>query len=100
MKVYPVIRVSHTIPYVEWPEDIEPTVAKTPAPVPVIEGKEHVLDKVQSHRKRGRENQFLTLMKGYPYHDTLGNPTKDFVNNDGTVPDVWHKCVQGHGILT
>lgn len=71
MKKHPVIRISHTIHYVHQPEGIGPAVFERRGLVLTIVGKDYVSDKILSHRKRGKRFQFLTLMKGGPYQDTV-----------------------------
>ena len=58
-----------------------------------------MVGKILSHRKRGRGYQFLTLMKGDPDHDAVWQPTRDFVDSDGTVTDVWHKYIVENHLL-
>ncbi len=98
-KIHPVVHVIHTTPFVEQPEDISQPVIPRPQPVPTVDGEEHVVDKVLAHRKRGRGYQFLTQMKGEPDHDATWQPTRDFVDNDGTVTEVWHDYIVENNIL-
>lgn len=74
-------------------------MSNRPAPVLIIEGEEHVVDTVLSHRKRWRAFQFLTLMKGGPPYGAVCKPTKYFADNGETVTDAWQKSFQDHGIL-
>lgn len=54
MKIHPVVHIAHTFPYDEHPEDIAPAEAGRLAPVPTIEEKEHVVNKIMSLGKRKR----------------------------------------------
>ena len=99
LKIHPVIHVSHTMPVVDQPGDIAQPVRKPPAPVPTIDGDEHVVDRILSHRKRGKGYQFLTLMKNALHHDATWQPSRDFVDKDGTVTDVWLDYIREHNIL-
>ena len=98
-KIHPVVHVIHTTPFVEQPRDIAQPVEHRPLPVPTIEGDEHVVAEILKHRPRGRGFQFLTLMKGAPRHDATWQPTKDFVDRDGTVTKVWQEYIKNVGIL-
>ena len=93
-KIHPVIHVVQTTPFVGQPSDIAKPVPERPAPVPTIHGEEQVVDKILKHRTRGRGYQFLTLMKGAPSHDSEWQPTRDFVDKDGTVTDVWKQQIR------
>ena len=99
LKIHPVIHVVHTTPFVEQPPDIAKPVAERPAPVPTVHGVEEVVEKILKHRSRGRGYQFLTLMKGAPTHDAEWQPSRDFVDKDGTVTEVWQKYIREHDIL-
>ena len=98
-RIHPVIHVVHTTPFVEQPSDIAQPVVERPEPVPTVHGDEHVVEKILKHRARGRGFQFLTLMKGAPTHDAVWLPTRDFVDADGTVTDVWQNYIRENGIL-
>jgi len=99
LKIHPVVHVSHTIPFVSQPADIAHAVPPRPTPVPAIQGEEHVVDKILHHRKRGKGYQFLTLMKGAPTHDAIWQPSRDFVDKDGTVTQVWHEYIVQNDLL-
>ena len=99
LKIHPVVHVVHTTPFVEQPSDIGKPVTEQPAPVPTVHGHEHVVDKILQHRPRGRGFQFLTLMKGTPLHDAEWQPTRDFVDSDGTVTNVWQEYIRQNNIL-
>jgi hypothetical protein len=99
LKIHDVVHVSHTVPCVEQPKEIALLIPPKPAPVPAVDGDEHVVDKILRHRKRGRGFQFLTQMKGDPSHDVTWQPTKDFVDRDGTVTKVWQEYIRRHNLL-
>lgn len=99
LKIHDVVHVSHNIPYEEQPRDIALPIQLKPAPVPAIDGDEQVVEKILQHRKRGRGFQFLTQMKGDPSHDVTWQPSRDFVDRDGTVTAVWHEYIYKHVIL-
>ena len=65
----------------------------------MISGDEQIVDSILAHGKRGRGFQFLTLMKGDPDHDATWQPTKDFVDRDGTVTNIWLEYIKKNHIL-
>ena len=67
--------------------------------MPIGQDVEYVVDKILRHRVRGRGYQFLTLMKGAPDHDAEWQPTRDFVDEDGTINDTCLNCIQENKIL-
>ena len=99
IKIHPVVNVSHTIPHIEQPSDIAAPIPPVPAPVPAIEGDEIEVEAILNHRKRGRGNQFLTLMKGSPTHDASWQPTRDFIDRDGTKTGIWLEYIRKKNIL-
>lgn len=99
MKIHPVVFVSHTTPFVVRPDETAQPMLEKRNPIPAIGGDEHVVEKILSQRKKGREFQFLTLTKGLPTHDAVWKPTKDFADRDGTVTDVWHDYIWKRGFL-
>ena len=89
----------HTVPYYEQPKDIGIEIPRRPDPVPAPEGEEYVVDNILKHRRRGKGFQFLTLMKGSPTHDAEWQPTRDFVDKDGTINDKFLEYIKSQGIL-
>ena len=43
------------------------------------------VEAILRHRRRGRSYQFLTMLKGAPRHEAQWQPTRDFVDSDGTL---------------
>lgn len=99
VKIHEVVNVMHTVPYHKQPVDISGSVVDKPDPVPAVEGTEFVVDKILSHRKRGRGYQFLTLMKGDPTHEAEWQPMRDFIDKDGTMNENFLSYIKGQGIL-
>lgn len=70
INIHPVIHVEHTIPAHHQPADIS---SPTPAPSQqyIDETGENVIEveKILSHRRRGRGWQFLTKFKNAPLHE-------------------------------
>ena len=99
IKIHKVVNISHTVPYYEQPNDISQPVRPRPEPVPTPEGEEYFVQKILNHRKRGRGFQFLTQMKGSPEHDSEWQPTKDFIDNDGTMNDQFLAYIKSKNIL-
>lgn len=65
-KIYTIVNVIQTTPCCEQMNDIAALIPERPEPVRTIEGEEHVINAILSHRKRGHGYQFLILMKEDP----------------------------------
>ncbi len=98
VKAHPVVNVSFTVPYHEQPLDIGNPLPETSVPVETPEGPEFVVEEILSYRKRGRGYQFLTLMKGAPRHEASWQPTRDFIDSDGTVTAALYYYVKAHDL--
>lgn len=100
MRLHPVIHVSHTIPQKTQPPDISPAVTVRPEPTPDESGTLlFEVERILSHRKRGRGYQWLTLLKGAPEHEAEWQPTRDFVDGDGTLTEAFRTYIVHHGLL-
>ena len=89
----------HTVPYYEQSSEL---LAETPVqvdPVPANTGEEYIVEAILKHRKIGNGFQFLTLMKGDPTHDAEWQPTRDFVDPDGTMNEKFYEYIKKNGIL-
>ena len=89
----------HTRPFFEQPEGIASIVPERPDPVPTSEGEEYVVEAILKHRKKRKGFQFLALMKGCPTHEAEWQPTKDFVDKDGTMNEKFYEYIKKNGIL-
>lgn len=87
-KIHPVVHVSHTMPFSDQSSDISQPIDTKPLPVPNFGGEKHKVGRILRHRPRGHGFQFLTLMKGAPLHYAEFQPTRYFVDADGTVTAV------------
>lgn len=86
MRAHPVVHVEHTTKRKNQPKDIGLAIPKRPVPVPDADGSLlHEVDSILAHRRRGKGYQWLTLMKGAPQHEASWQPTRDFVDDDGTL---------------
>ncbi len=92
------VNVSFTVPYHEQPLDIGNPFPEKPVPVETPEGPGFVVEEILSHRKRGHGYQFLTLMKGAPRHEASWQPTRDFIDSDGTVTAALYDYVKAHDL--
>lgn len=99
LKTHPIVHVLYTTPYVE-PEDLSQPLISRPEPIPTAHVEENIVDKIFAHRRRGRGNQFLTLLRGEPDHDATWQPTRDFVDGDRTVTGVWYEYIVHNNILS
>lgn len=67
--------------------------------MPTINFEEHVVEKILNHRQRGRGFQLQTLMNGFSTQDAAWQLSKDFVDADETVTEVWEENIRMKGIL-
>ncbi len=98
-KIHDVVHIVHTTPYHEQPSDISAPVKKRADPVPAVGGEEYIVESILNHRKRGKGYQFLTLMKGSPTYDAEWQPSRDFIDKDGTITDVFLEYIKKKNIL-
>lgn len=100
IKIHTVIHVEHTARAIEQLSDIS-----NPAPEParpfINEHGEQVIqvDKILSHRRRGRRWQFLTLFTNAPLHEAEWKTLGDFVDADSTITEALHVYIKSVGIL-
>jgi len=101
VKIHPVVHVANTRPFIAQPQDISVPVPPTPASVPEVGSGAllYKVDKLLKHRKRGRGYQFLTLLEGVPRHEAVWQPSRDFIDADGTLTEAFHKYIVEHGLL-
>lgn len=98
--IHTVIHAEHTKPYRTQPTDLAVEVAQRPAPVrwPYV-NVEYVVKEILLHRKRRSNFQFLTVMEGAPQHEAAWQPTKNFVDADGTSNAVFLCYIRRHNLL-
>ncbi len=72
---------------------------KRPDPVPAVGGEEYIVESILNRRKKGKGYQFLTLMKGSPTHDAEWQPSRNFIDKDGTHTDVLLEYIKKKKIL-
>lgn len=89
----------HTVPYHEQSKDLTAETTVQVDPVPTETGQEYLVEAILKHRKKGNGFQFLTLMQGDPNYDAEWQPTKDFVDSDGTMNETFYECIKKNGIL-
>lgn len=100
MRLHPVVHVSHTTPHRSQPTSLSQPVTPRPDPVPDISGDLlFQVERILAHRKRGRGYQWLTLMTGSPQHEAEWQPTRDFVDADGTLTGAFRDYIVEHGLL-
>ena len=100
IRCHPVVHVERTRPVETQPDDIAPNVIERPVPVPDSQGNLlFQVESIQAHRKRGCCYQWLTLMKGAPQHEAEWQPTKDFIDRDGTITKAFHDYIVKHNLL-
>lgn len=70
-----------------------------PESVPRIEGGKYIVDTTLNQRKRGRGYQFLMLSQGSLEYDAEWQPTRDFVDTDGTMNDQFISYIKPKNIM-
>jgi len=100
IRIHDVVHVAHTMPFVQQPADIgHPVVRPDPVPEPNTGAPLYMVEESLGHRKRGRGFQWLTLMEGTPRHEACWQPTKDFIDSDGTLTKAFHVYIVRKGLL-
>ena len=88
------------MPYHEQLGDI--SMKREPVQAPTIDEQGHAnfeVEEILAHRKKGKGYQWLSLMKGDPRHDAEWQPTRDFIDDDGTITAKFHTYIVKHGLL-
>eukprot|EP00171_Calliarthron_tuberculosum_P005616 IDg5616t1 len=85
VRIHPVVNVSHTTPFHERPVELETELPIEAVEIYGFQGPELQVKNILNHRKRGRGYQFLVEWQGQATHEASWEPTKNFVDNDGTV---------------
>lgn len=99
-RIHPVIHVEHTARAYEQPLDIGKPVPPPSQPFIDITGEEVVeIERILSHRRKGRGWQFLALIRNAPLHEAVWKPLRDFVDDDRTITAALHAYIVQHGIL-
>lgn len=98
VKVHPFVHVEHTKRVHKQPQDICSKTAVV-KPVTGAHGKqEYEVERIMAHRKRRSVYQWLTVILGEPQHEATWKPTKDFIDDDGTVTKALKDYVLAHGL--
>jgi hypothetical protein len=79
MKIHPVFHVSQLK---QFNDPGQHNSAEQPPPAPVITGydKEYEVEKIITHRKKGRDVQYLVRWKGYGPEDDTWEPERNLRN--------------------
>ena len=85
MRIHSVINVSHTLPYFARDPELQEDTLQTPPPIVGPQGIDYEPDRILQHRRRGTGHQFLVEWKGYPSYEATWEPTRNFLDEDGTV---------------
>lgn len=79
------------------PEHIGKPTVPLPAPIKDECGTTLVfIDKILQHRKSGSGYQWLAAKTGAPLHEAEWQPTRDFIDDDGTMTKAFHDYVKHH----
>ena len=99
LRIPNVVNVMHTVPFYSQPIKLAAEVSTELEPIPTNTGEEYIVEAILKHRKRGNGFQFLARMKGEPTQDAEWQPTKDFVDPDGSMNEKLYEYIKKNGIL-
>lgn len=100
IKVNPVVHVEHTSIVLDQPPHLSQPRPVRPAPLPQDDGSTLIyVDKILSNRKRGAGYQWLAAKTGAPLHEAEWQPTRDFLDADGTITKALHDYIVQHNLL-
>lgn len=100
IRLHPVVHALHTTPLISQPSSLSQLVTTRPTPAPDDNGHPFFeVSEIVKHRKRGRGFQFLTLLQGAPRHEAVWQPTRDFVDRDGTLTNKFYDYIKRHDLL-
>ena len=72
---------------------------QAPDPIPVDGAEEYEVEEILSHRKRGKGFQFLTSWKGYPSHEAIWLPSRNFIDSHGVINPSFLDYIRRNDIL-
>lgn len=101
MHIHPVVHVRLAKPHITNPRALADEIPTRPEIPEENEKGENLfaVSKILGHRKRGRGYQWLTLLEEAAKHEAERQPTKDFVDADGTLTAVFPDYVKEHALL-
>lgn len=100
IRAHPVVHVEHTARVSYQPPDIRQDIIERPESIPQPDGSSLIyVDKILSHRKRGKGYQWLTSYTGAPLHEAEWKPTNDFLDSDGTMTKAFHNYIVQNNLL-
>lgn len=101
IRTHPVVHVSLTKPATDKPLHLQDEVPARPELIEMdSDGAElFKVSKILAHRKAGKGYRWLTLMEGDETHEATWQPTKDFVDNDGTITEAFRDYIKEHSLL-
>lgn len=100
IRVHPVFHLGHISRVFHQPTDISQPSLPRPPPISQQDGTSLIyIDKILKHRKRGQVYQWLAAKTGAPLYKAEWQPTKDFLENDGTLTEALHDYICKHNLL-
>lgn len=101
MRILPFVQVEHTTRCKEHPSDISKNsdIPKAEVILGTDGTPEFMVDRILAHRKRGRSYQWITLMHGEPQYQATWQPTRDFIDADGTMTAALLIYIESKGIF-
>lgn len=88
LKTHNVVHVSWTQPVVSRHHELQhgiPAQLEFPQDITAAADEPYEVEKILARRRRGRSYQWLTLLRAMEPHDAEWQPTRDFVDADGTL---------------
>lgn len=100
IRIHPVVHVEHTKPYIPADSIIGNQSELKLTPV-LGEGdeQEYEVERILAHRSRGKGLQFLTLLKNSPRHEAEWQPSRDFIDSDGTLTNKFRDYIVENSLL-
>lgn len=94
------MHVEHTSRVFAQPKELSQETSPRPAPILDQDGNKLIyIEKILAHRKRGNGYQWLAAKTGAPLHEAEWQPTRDFLDEDGTITKALHHYLCEHNLL-
>lgn len=101
IRSHTVVHVKHTSRVRHKPDDIGLSGPPHLTPPPDKDGQPlYEVESILCHRKRGKGFKWLTLMRGAPQQEACWQPTRDFIDADGTITEAFHDYIVQHVLLS
>ena len=99
VKIHDVVSIMHSLPDKDQPAEIANPSPQASDLIPVDGEEEYAVNEILSHRKRGKGLQFLASWKGYPSHEAIWLPTRNFTDTGGAINQSFLEYTQRNDML-